>query len=328
MPQYAGQRDVGPCGARDRPPPSVRRSPATCPSCHRCTGDASFIHKVDRGLVNAGMNHGSFGEIVLSMSRTGGGATVPASCEAWPAAGCAGGARKAPLDLVRPDPEVHLFRGFDQVVSLLGQTIPLGTFMFDTPLGISSLDARIGDAAWTYNWDVTHVPSGIHISWGYAQARLDRIETNLTVLNSTYDSVIVISVLFGRGEGQYYLEKGIGIVKVTAKGSPFFTLRELVKFVPPPTAVVSNNWKKYANRREVRVISDVYGEAVKISMPVYGSIVEAKIFSLDGRIIAKDRYVNKTDSELRLQGKLKPGCYVLQVRDGASYQSRSFSVSR
>ena len=83
-PQYTGQRDVGPCGARDRSPPSVRRAPATCPSCHRCTADASFIHKVDRGLMNGGMNHGSFGEIVLSISRTGGGATVPASCEPGP----------------------------------------------------------------------------------------------------------------------------------------------------------------------------------------------------------------------------------------------------
>jgi hypothetical protein len=224
--------------------------------------------------------------------------------------------------------EKQYFKADVDGLRMLGQTIPLGTFMFNTPLGISSVDAKIGDGAWTYNWDVTHVPSGIQMSWGTAQALLDRIETNLTILDSTYDSVLVISVLFGHGEGQYYLAKGIGIVKASANGSPFFTSRELVKFVPPPTTVASNNWKTYAKKREVKVISDLYGEMVKISMPMYGNILEVTIYGIDGRIIDKNKYVNNNNSELRIQEKLKPGCYILQLRDGASFQSRSFSVLR
>jgi hypothetical protein len=224
--------------------------------------------------------------------------------------------------------EKQYFRADVNGLRMLGQTIPLGTFIFDTPLGISSLDAQIGDGAWTYNWDVTHVPSGIHLHWGTAQASIVRIETNVTIVDSTYDSVLVIYVIFGNGIAQYYLAKGIGIVMAVAQGSPLFTERRLVKFLPPLTPTVSNLWKKHANRREVKVVSDMYGEMVRISMPVYGNMIEARIISLDGRMIAKKRFVNNSHSELKIQGKWKPGCYILQVRDGATYQSRSFSVVR
>ncbi len=224
--------------------------------------------------------------------------------------------------------EKQYFRADVNGLRMLGQTIPLGTFMFDTPLGISNLYANIGDAAWTYNWDVTHIPSGIHFSWGTAQAMLVRIETNLTILDSTYDSVLVISVLFGQGEGQYYLAKNKGIVKATAQGSPFFTIRELVKFVPPPTSAMRNIWKNNSNRREIKLISDFNGEMVKIFIPVYSSTFEVKIFSMDGRLIVKRSDVNTQNSKLRIQKNLKPGSYILQVRDVRAYQSRLFSVLR
>jgi hypothetical protein len=232
------------------------------------------------------------------------------------------------IELFYSSHEQQFFRADMAGLKMVGQTIPLGTFLFDTPLGIAGIDAEVGDAAWTYNWEVTHVPSGIHRSWGSAQASLDGIATNVTFQDSTYDSVIVITVMLENGYGRYYLAKGRGIVRSMASNSPSFRVRELVGFIPGTAAANRKIWQTSTPRGEVRLISESSGGCTAIKFTTKRSVVQAKIFNSKGQLLVNRSFNNSGVMELRLHRSWGAGCYILQISDGTMYQNRSFSIVR
>jgi hypothetical protein len=223
-------------------------------------------------------------------------------------------------------PYEKLFFGADTSgLRMLGQTIPLGTFSFDTPLGIAGLDATVGDNIHTSNWRVTNVPSGDNQYWGWTETRLDRIETGMTVMDSTYDSVLVIGVRYRTGDAEYFLAKGVGIVKMTASGAPTYSNRELVESISSQTVPVRKLWQSSSQARQVRVLS-ASRELVRLSVAM-DERVHVRILSPNGRVLVNQRFRDEDNPRLKMPTECSAGRYILWVRAGSQCMTKSFFIS-
>jgi len=223
-------------------------------------------------------------------------------------------------------PYEKLFFGADTSgLRMLGQTIPLGTFSFDAPLGIAGIDATIGDRVYTSNWRVTNIPSGDNQYWGWTETRFARIETGMTVMDSTYDSVLVIAVSYRTGGGEYFLAKGVGIVRMTASGSPTYSSRELVECIPAQTVQARTPWQSSSVARQVRVLS---ASRVLLSLSISkDERVHARILSPNGRVLVDRRYRGEDTPVLKMPAESSAGRYILWVRAGSQRITRSFFIS-
>jgi hypothetical protein len=224
--------------------------------------------------------------------------------------------------------EKQYFKADANGLRMLGQTVPLGTFQLVTPIGLAALDATDGDRIDSYSWNVMHVPSGVVLPWGSVDVRLFMINAAIAILDSTYDSVLVITAQFSMGLCHYYLAKNVGIVKAVAHGSPSFLNRELVGTVPASAPVVRRSWGTGGILRKVAVRDGRQREIASLSIPTRNDDLVARVFSADGRMIARSRFRASDAAVLNIAAKCGAGRYVLTVDNGAARVSRVFVLSR
>jgi hypothetical protein len=211
---------------------------------------------------------------------------------------------------------------------MLGLTIPMGTFSFDVPLGVAGLRPSISDGFSQDTWPVTHIQSGKQFQWGFAQALFDRIDTNVTILDSTYDSVLVISVMCGNNDSRYYLAKGRGIVKSESRFSIMFRSRKLVMFIPPQTSISKKElWTRNNGLINLNIMVNGHGKVAVITLPYINHCLMAKIVSSAGKIVSQPQFLAKNETTLRVNS-LPVGYYILIVNDGATFYNRSFKIMK